>query len=53
MSDAINSLAGDKTLINIEHRLSTIEGCDRVYRLENGRIEQTGTYAEVVLAGSR
>ncbi|MEO1637199.1 MAG: ATP-binding cassette domain-containing protein, partial [Cyanobacteria bacterium J06631_9] len=53
VSDAINGLAGDKTLIIIAHRLSTIEGCDRVYRLDNGRIEKTGTYAEVVLAGSR
>ncbi|MEM8501962.1 MAG: ATP-binding cassette domain-containing protein [Cyanobacteria bacterium P01_D01_bin.1] len=52
VSDAINSLAGDKTLIIIAHRLSTIENCDRVYKLEGGRIQQTGTYEEVVLAAS-
>lgn len=51
VSDAINSLAGDKTLIIIAHRVSTIAHCDRVYRLENGRLQQSGTYEEVVLAG--
>ncbi|MEL6939026.1 MAG: ABC transporter ATP-binding protein [Cyanobacteria bacterium J06598_1] len=53
VSNAINSLAGDKTLIIIAHRVSTIEHCDRVYRLENGRLQQSGSYEEVVLAGSR
>ena len=52
VSDAIDRLAGDKTLIIIAHRLSTIENCDRVYKLEGGRIQQTGTYEEVVLATS-
>ncbi|MEM9149509.1 MAG: ATP-binding cassette domain-containing protein [Cyanobacteria bacterium P01_F01_bin.3] len=51
VSDAINSLAGEKTLIIIAHRVSTIEHCDRVYRLENGQLQQSGTYEEVVLAG--
>ena len=50
VSDAIDSLAGDKTLIIIAHRMSTLENCDHVYRLENGSIGQTGTYEEVVLA---
>ncbi|MGC1525205.1 MAG: ABC transporter ATP-binding protein/permease [Phormidesmis sp.] len=53
VSDAINSLAGDKTLIIIAHRVSTIENCDRIYRLEDGRLQQSGTYEEVVLAASR
>ncbi len=50
VSDAINSLAGDKTLIIIAHRVSTIENCDRIYRLDSGRLQQAGTYEEVVLA---
>ena len=32
--DAINSLAGKKTLIIIAHRLSTIENCDIVYEIK-------------------
>ena len=37
---AIESLHGEKTMIIIAHRLSTIKKCDRVYRVENKRIER-------------
>ncbi|NEP55163.1 MAG: ABC transporter ATP-binding protein, partial [Moorea sp. SIO3C2] len=50
VSDAINSLAGSKTLIIIAHRLSTIENCDRVYLLERGSVVKSGTVKEVVPA---
>lgn len=36
--DSINRLHGRKTLIIIAHRLQTIEKCDEVYRVENGKI---------------
>ena len=36
--DSINGLHGSKTMIIIAHRLTTIEGCDHVYRVENGKI---------------
>ena len=35
--DSINRLHGRKTLIIIAHRLQTIEKCDLVYRVEEGR----------------
>ena len=35
--DSINRLHGRKTLIIIAHRLQTIEKCDIVYRVENGK----------------
>lgn len=38
--DAINALHGKKTLIIIAHRLTTIEECDMVYRVENGKINE-------------
>ena len=49
VSDAIRSLAGTKTLITIAHRLSTVEHCDRIYLLENGRVVDSGSYQEVVV----
>lgn len=35
--ESINMLQGRKTLIIIAHRLQTIEKCDMVYRIENGK----------------
>lgn len=36
--ESINALHGRKTLVIIAHRLTTIEECDMVYRVENGKI---------------
>ncbi len=36
--DAINHFHGKKTMLIIAHRLKTIENCDLVYRVENGKI---------------
>ncbi len=38
--DAINRLHGKKTLVIIAHRLQTIEKCDTVYRVEDGKIRK-------------
>lgn len=35
--ESINRLHGRKTLVIIAHRLQTIEKCDMVYRIENGK----------------
>lgn len=36
--DAIDSLPGDKTVIMIAHRLSTVKHCDRIVVLDKGRV---------------
>ncbi len=36
--ESINALHGKKTMIIIAHRLQTIEKCDIVYKVENGKI---------------
>lgn len=38
--ESINRLHGRKTLVIIAHRLTTIEDCDYIFRVENGKIEQ-------------
>jgi ABC-type multidrug transport system fused ATPase/permease subunit len=48
--DSIAGLDRELTIILIAHRLSTVEGCDTIYRLESGRIVQSGSYEEVVLS---
>ena len=45
---AVQALQGDKTVIIVAHRLSTVEYCDRLYRLESSRIVDEGTFAEVM-----
>ncbi|MEM8718394.1 MAG: ABC transporter ATP-binding protein [Cyanobacteria bacterium P01_G01_bin.39] len=47
VTDAINALSGQKTLITIAHRLSTVEKCDRIYELHQGNIVNAGRYSEV------
>ncbi len=39
--EAIDNFHGKKTMIIIAHRLRTIENCDLVYRVENGKITET------------
>lgn len=36
--ESINGLHGKKTMVIIAHRLTTIEGCDMVYRVKDGKI---------------
>ena len=44
----INILKGQKTMITVAHRLSTIENCDYIYKLESGRIIEEGKPAEIL-----
>jgi ABC-type bacteriocin/lantibiotic exporter with double-glycine peptidase domain len=44
----IQRLKGLKTMIVIAHRFSTVEHCDRIYKLEGGRIVATGTPQELL-----
>ena len=35
---AVTALQGNKTILIVAHRLSTVEHCDRLYRLEQGMV---------------
>lgn len=52
ITQAIESLSGNKTIIIIAHRLTTLARCDRIYVMEQGRIIRAGSYQEVVLETS-
>ena len=41
---AIDALPGDKTVLMIAHRLSTVERCDRILVLDQGRVAGSGTW---------
>jgi ATP-binding cassette, subfamily B, bacterial PglK len=47
--EAITALKGYKTLIIVAHRLSTVEGCDKLYLIEHGRTVREGTAQEVLV----
>ncbi len=47
---AIAGIAGSRTIIAIAHRLSTIRNADQILVIENGRITESGTHAELVEA---
>ena len=44
---AIQNLKNSKTIIIIAHRLKTLEVCDEIFILNNGTIEDVGTYMEL------
>jgi ABC-type multidrug transport system fused ATPase/permease subunit len=47
ISNSIQGLRGEVTLVVIAHRLSTIRSADRIYYLENGKLAAVGTFDEV------
>lgn len=48
ITKAIESLKGERTLIMIAHRLTTVQNCDTLYFMEEGEILQQGTYRDLV-----
>lgn len=42
--EAVQNLRGQKTIILIAHRLSTVRNCDSIFLMEHGKITATGTY---------
>jgi len=45
---AVNSLHGNKTLLIVAHRLSTLENCDRIYKLESGALISSGLANDIL-----
>jgi ABC-type multidrug transport system fused ATPase/permease subunit len=45
---SIGRLGGEKTIIMIAHRLATVQACDKLLVLENGRVRAEGSYGHLV-----
>jgi ATP-binding cassette subfamily C protein len=50
INQEINRLAGDKTVIVIAHRLSSLMHCDRIVFMKDGRIAAQGTFQDLIAA---
>ena len=46
--EAIERLRGERTIIMVAHRLTTVKDCNRLYLFENGQLKDQGGFAELV-----
>jgi len=51
--EAIESLRGDRTIIMIAHRLTTVQNCDVIYLMDEGQIIDSGTYEELLVKSQK
>jgi ATP-binding cassette subfamily B protein len=43
---AIEALGRDLTIVMIAHRHTTLRGCDKVFRIDSGRLAESGSYED-------
>ncbi|MDD7290739.1 ABC transporter ATP-binding protein [Veillonella caviae] len=48
IQQSIETIRGEKTIINVAHRLSTVEQADRIVVLSYGNIVEVGTFTELM-----
>lgn len=51
VQEALDRLTSDRTSLVIAHRLSTIVNADRIYVIENGKVREAGSHAELLKLG--
>ena len=52
MKAVAESAEGDRTLIMIAHRLTTVQSCDRLYLMEAGRVKDSDSYEGLIRKSS-
>ena len=45
---AIHKFSGQKTIVMIAHRLKTIQKCDQIFVIDNGKVADHGTFEELL-----
>ncbi|KAI9221777.1 multidrug resistance protein 3-like protein [Blastocladiella britannica] len=48
VQQALDAAAQGRTTISIAHRLSTIQGCDQIFVVKNGTVQERGTHFELL-----
>ncbi|KAH9826479.1 Multidrug ATP-binding cassette transporters (ABC) transporter [Teratosphaeria destructans] len=51
VQDSLAAATQDRTTIMVAHRLASIQHADRIYVLDNGRVVESGTHAELMRNG--
>jgi ABC-type multidrug transport system fused ATPase/permease subunit len=51
--EALQALAGRKTIVMVAHRLTTVRSCNLVCVMEHGRIVERGSYDELMRSSQR
>ena len=46
--DAVNNLSKDITIILIAHRLNTVKNCDIIFKLDDGKLIDQGSFDEII-----
>lgn len=46
--ETLAALKGQRTIVLISHRLTTVAACDQIFVMESGRIAERGTYDELL-----
>ena len=46
--EAVANIAGQKTIVMIAHRLSTVRNCDNIFLLRHGQVAASGRFDELI-----
>ncbi|MFV1852259.1 MAG: ABC transporter ATP-binding protein [Thalassospira sp.] len=52
VTNGLNALRGEKTIIMIAHRLHTLTNCDLIYFFEHGKVEAGGAFGDLLAKNS-
>jgi ABC-type multidrug transport system fused ATPase/permease subunit len=51
--ESLEGLAGNRTIVLVAHRITTVRRCDRVFVMDRGQIVESGTYEELMAREGR